>query len=411
LDRLDVHNRRRRLELAIEGVKASPRISERNKKALLDFCNYCFAEGLTVDRVEHLLRCLKKTAEIFWKDFEEATKDDIVDLVRRIESRRISAWTKHDYRVTLKKFYKWLKGNGEEYPEEVKWIKTRNAKTKKLPEELLTERDVEKLIKAAANPQMKAIVATLWETGMRAGELLNLRIRHIEPEEKYARLIVDGKTGMRRVIALFAWPYLIQWLNIHPYRDDPDAPLWINVEGKPLLYPALRKKLMELGRKAGIKKKVNPHQFRHSRATYLSRHLTEAQLSQYLGWVQGSRMPQIYVHMSSRDLVEPLLSLYGLGESGKPKQPKLKPTICWKCRRLNPADAGVCTSCGSYLNLETAIKVDEERKRKLEELSTKLEEERNLRREYEKRLVRVEKLLDEFLKLRGDVMRSISNST
>ena len=122
-----------------------------NRKAILDFCDYCFAEGLTVDRVEHYARILKKTAEILRKDFREATKEDIVDLVRRIESRRISGWTKHDYRVALKKFYKWLKGNGEEYPDEVKWIKTASAKNNKLPDELLTERDVEKLIKAASS--------------------------------------------------------------------------------------------------------------------------------------------------------------------------------------------------------------------------------------------------------------------
>ena len=407
MDGLDIHKRRRKLELAVKAVKASPRISERNRKMILSFHDYCFAEGLTVERIEHLLRCLKKMAEIFRKDFEDATKGDIVDLVRRIESRRVSAWTKHDYRVTLKKFYKWLKGNGEEHPEEVKWIKTvNNSIKKKIPEELLTERDIEKLLKAASNPQMKAIVATLWETGMRVGELLNLKIKHIESEEKYAKLIVDGKTGMRRVIVLFAWPYLIQWLNIHPYRDNPDAFLWLSTDGKPLLYPALRKRLIDLGRKAGIRKKVNPHQFRHSRATYLSRHLTEAHLSQYFGWVQGSRMPQVYVHMSARDLEKPLLNLYGLekGEGNGRLKSELKPTVCWKCGSLNVADASVCSNCGSFLNLETAIKVDEERKRKLEELSKRVEEERNLRREYEKRLVRVESLLEEFLKLRQEIL-------
>jgi len=116
LERADIYNLRRRFDFAVSSVKDSPRISEANKKAILDFCNYCLAEGLTIVRVEHLLRCLKKMAEIFPKNFEEAAKEDIVDLVRRIESRRISAYTKRDYRVALKKFYKWLKGDGEDYP-------------------------------------------------------------------------------------------------------------------------------------------------------------------------------------------------------------------------------------------------------------------------------------------------------
>ena len=400
----DIYNLRRRLDFAVKSVESSPRISKGNKRAILEFCNYCLAEGLTAVRIEHLIRCLKKMAETFPKDFEEASKEDIVDLVRRIESRRVSAYTKRDYRVALKKFYKWLKGNGEEYPEEVRWLKTTGkAKLNRLPEELLTEREVRKLIKAASNSQMKALVATLWETGMRVGELLNLKLRSVEPEEKYARVVVDGKTGMRRVIVLFAWPYLIQWLNMHPYRNDPDAPLWINVKGEPMAYAALSKKLNDLRRKAGIKKKVNPHQFRHSRATYLSRHLTEAQLSQYLGWVQGSRMPQIYVHMSGRDLDKPILRLYGFEEEeAKKMKPELKPAVCWKCGSLNVADASVCSSCGSFLNLEAAIKTDEERKKRLEEITAKLEEERKLRLEYEKRLDRVEMLLEKFVRLRRE---------
>ena len=403
MDRLDIHGRQRRLELAVQGVKSSRLISERNKRLILEFCSYCFAEGLSVDRAEHLVRCLKKIAEMLGKDFDEANKEDIVEVVRRIEARRISAWTKHDYRAALKKFYKWLKGGGDEYPEEVRWIKLREVRTQKLPEELLTEHDVKKMIRAASNPQMKALIAVLWETGMRVGELLNLRIKHVEPEEKYAKIVVNGKTGMRRVIILFAWPYLIQWLNVHPHGDDPDAPLWITVSGSPLKYPALRKKLIDLARKAGVRKRVNPHMFRHSRATYLSQHLTEAQLSQYMGWIQGSRMPRIYVHMSSRDLLKPLLRLYGLEAAEKARKPELRPVACWKCGSLNPADASVCSSCGSYLNLESAIKAEEEQKRKLRELEEKLEEERSIRREYEKRLVRVESILDEFLRLMKEI--------
>ena len=110
MDRLDIHGRQRRLELAVQGVKSSRLISERNKRLILEFCSYCFAEGLSVDRAEHLVRCLKKIAEMLGKDFDEANKEDIVEVVRRIEARRISAWTKHDYRAALKKFYKWLKG-------------------------------------------------------------------------------------------------------------------------------------------------------------------------------------------------------------------------------------------------------------------------------------------------------------
>ena len=73
------------MELALKNVKESKMISEKNKKAILDFCSFCFAEGLSVERVEHYARILKKIAEIFRRDFEEATKaDDYAEEVKWI---------------------------------------------------------------------------------------------------------------------------------------------------------------------------------------------------------------------------------------------------------------------------------------------------------------------------------------
>jgi hypothetical protein len=73
------------------------------------------------------------------------------------------------------------------------------------------------------------------------------------------------------------------------------APLWINIgntrRGRHLKYAAIRAMLRELFRQAGIDKKANPHIFRHSRATFLADYLTEFQMNQYFGWIQGSDMP------------------------------------------------------------------------------------------------------------------------
>ncbi|MEA3378864.1 MAG: hypothetical protein U9Q69_04460 [Nanoarchaeota archaeon] len=49
--------------------------------------------------------------------------------------------------------------------------------------------------------------------------------------------------------------------------------------------------IRKLFKEAGVDKKHNPHTFRHSRASYLANYLTEFQMNQYFGWVQGSDMP------------------------------------------------------------------------------------------------------------------------
>jgi len=61
---------------------------------------------------------LIKLVQWLKKDFRKASVDDIKNLVRKIEqNKRYKGWTKEGYKVTIKNFYRWLEGNGEEYPE------------------------------------------------------------------------------------------------------------------------------------------------------------------------------------------------------------------------------------------------------------------------------------------------------
>jgi len=175
-------------------------------------------------------------------------------------------------------------------------------------------------------------------------------------------LMVYGKTGMRRILIIASAPHLLNWINNHPLRNDPDAPLWVGIgsvnKNKQLDYASVRMMLRRTARKAGLKKSVNPHIFRHSRATYLAKHLTEAQMCEYFGWVQGSRMPSIYVHLSGRDVDGALLKIYGMEEEEKLEEPKLKPKKCPRCGYLNSADAKYCNNCGLIVDVDLALRFE-----------------------------------------------------
>jgi len=166
---LDIHKRRRRLELVTERIRKSDAISDGDRRLILGFMDFCFAEGLSVERVEHYLHILNKLAErmgIMGAGFADAGRDVLVELAGWVERRPISDWTKHDYKVALKKFYKWLSG-GEQYPPEVRWIRASVKRNSRLPEELLSEEDVEALIGAARHPRDRALIAVLYESGCR----------------------------------------------------------------------------------------------------------------------------------------------------------------------------------------------------------------------------------------------------
>ncbi|HDQ59938.1 MAG TPA: hypothetical protein ENN30_01975 [Candidatus Woesearchaeota archaeon] len=312
----DIHNYKIKLRYCLKNLMSSDRLSEKNKRFIYDFHTNCFMERLSIAQTHRYVTLLVQLADVLVKDFDKADKNDIIRVVQEIDSRDYTEWTKEFYRVALKKFYTWLRG-AKETPSEVEWLKcyTKNGKHK-LPEELLTVDEIKSMIEITTRPRDKAFLAMLYESGCRVGEIGSMCLRNVSFDKYGAVLTVDGKTGQRRVRIISSVPYLANWMSVHPLKDNPDAPLWVNLNFKKkhsvLNYGTIARMIKTASKEAGIKKRVYPHLFRHSRATHLASHLTEAQMKQYFGWVQGSYMASVYVHLSGRDMDSTLLKLNGV---------------------------------------------------------------------------------------------------
>ena len=179
-------------------------------------------------RILKYVATLKSIALMMNKDFDRATKKDIEHLLIEINKKTQSEATRHDYKIALKKFYKWLYKGDE--PELTKWFTTNiKNRDKKLPEDMLTEDEIMKMINAASNTRDKAMISLLWDIGARIGELGTLKIKHIKFDEDGAVILVNWKTGPRRVRAVWSVSYLMNLLEEHPERDNPEAPLWFNL--------------------------------------------------------------------------------------------------------------------------------------------------------------------------------------
>lgn len=110
--------------------------------------------------------------------------------------------------------------------------------------------------------------------------------------------------------------------------------------------------------RAGIKKKVNPHSFRHARATYLAGRFTEQQLKAFFGWTRSSDATTVYVHLSGKDVDDALLKAYGIKtEESSCDITTLKPVNCKRCKTQNESANSFCKLCGFPLNEDVAIKV------------------------------------------------------
>jgi integrase/recombinase XerD len=146
-------------------------------------------------------------------------------------------------------------------------------------------------------------------------------------------------------------PLLTAWINAHPSKNDPDAHLWLTNRGDVPSHTTIITMLDSVAKRAGIKKPVNPHSFRHSRATRLACHLTEAQMKEHFGWVQASKMASVYVHLSGRDVDDALLRVYGLKkDDATAAESHMKPKSCSRCKTQNPCTNRFCSLCGLPLD-------------------------------------------------------------
>ena len=376
---IDLYNYKGKLKRKLSMIKGLKDISKKAKDKILKFQRDRIAEGIGHARILRYLDDLPKLARMLDKDFQDVTADDLRRVLHELEEGDLAEASKTEFRKTIKVFYRWLNG-GERYPECVEWIKTTDKRNNnKLPEELLTEEEVKRMISVAWTPRDRAIISLLWESGCRVGELLTMRIKNVSFEENLTRIAIHGKTGARRVPLLDSTPYLAEWLENHPQREDSDAFLWVGIgtvgRGQYLKYPALRKMLVQVAKKANVKKKVNPHNFRHSRATFLANHLTEAQMNQYLGWVRGSDMPATYVHLSGRDVDDAILKMRGLKSKEEEVKSTLAPKKCPRCDLVNKATGKFCNRCGAILDVQTAVAMQDEIEGLDEKFSTLLQDE------------------------------------
>lgn len=329
-----------------------------NPKIIFEFMEKLFAEGLSKPRVLKYATHLKMMSQKMGKSFLEIDEKDIIAFLANLEQSDYSEYTKKDYKVVLKRLFRYL-----DKKDLIKDVKTTlKSNRKKLPDELLKESEIEKMIKAAKHPRNKAIIGLLYEAGLRVGELASLKIKNVEFDDRGAVIKVHGKTGERRLLIVSFASLIAKWIEMHPRKDDKEAPLWVNLstnyKKEGIRYEGIAQNIKRIAKKAGIKKNINLHLFRHSRATHLAKHLTEAEMNVYFGWVQGSDMPATYVHLSGRDVDDKIMQIHGLKPKNTEEKGKLNPIKCPRCKHINAPVDSYCSRCGTVLDEEERLKLE-----------------------------------------------------
>jgi integrase/recombinase XerD len=367
---------------------------EENRDQILKFCRSREAKGLSVPRVIKYANQLMVIARFCKKPFQSMSQEDIRDLLVELKNKgkHNLSWTKHkdqrkysestmcDIKIFLKIFWRWMKGMDETepiYPTEVNWFTKGRVRSSTLNRsDLLLHDEIDLLSSATGDAQDAAFVRVLDDAGGRITEILTLRIGDIEERPYGFRLNVwVSKTCAHPIPIAKSAPALARWLSVHPFRDNPNAPLWLDSKLKQAKYASARRKMERIIRCAVEKssgnagqnrfwKRVFFHLFRHTSATEF---MTKGKGSQGVmnkkyGWSPNSRMPALYSHLVDSDVEEAIAqadahpsNFSEMMLERKESIERQRPRKCSRCDGLNDPAARYCSRCAFPLDDEAAL--------------------------------------------------------
>ena len=323
-------------------------------------------EGLSDHRVIFYIIRLRKISRLMENNFLNPSLEDIKDLIAALSSdKKIGPRTVEDHKQAIRRFYQW-KMTENEFETTLSWMKIKtNVNRLKKSEDLITKAELNKLVENAMNPRDRALFSLMYDSGCRIGEILTLRIKDLAFDQFGAMIHVSGKTGERKVrIVGDSISYLREWISSHPGRNDPESWVFIGIakpiRGNQMTYDELRSALQKSKKRAGIKKRVHPHLFRHTRASLLASKVAEAPLEAQMGWIHGSRQTRTYVHLSGRDQDNAILKAYGIEIKEDGAISEEMPKSCARCGELNPSNSAYCRKC--WLPFDIKLALDQEEK-------------------------------------------------
>src|SRR5215208_6300838 len=391
-----------------------------NKDLILEYYRYLISRDTSInyqkDNIK-LLLLFAKFLEI--KSFHEVKECETIvvflDTKRKSkeedpEQKWITTW--NDYLWRLKMFYRWLynvkmKGdNQNNYSDISNWItpgfvNIHKKKTKRLSPynecDIWEKEELISIIKYEAYKRNKAILSLLWDFNARPHEITLMRIKNLRLREKYeeGEVPYEAKTGSGPILLTFLFPYIRDWLNEHPFRNEPNARLVCSLTTGGAVKPnaiwdimkqlKIRiKRLLDNNEIADTKerekleylintKKWNPYCIRHSAITADSDYLPEYALKKKVRWSMNSKQGTRYIkNRMGNDLKEKILEYNGIISENASKK-KTSIIECTRCELVNAIENKYCSKCSYPLKPEAYNEIKGLEEKRIKTLEQKYE--------------------------------------
>ena len=274
------------------------------------YLNSLASRGLSTRTGEIYASGIDKLQEIVNKPYEQVTKTDLLKFASELSSR-YSQSSVNRFLSGVKSYYHFLAEIGE-IPEDpatiLKLGKVQQTRIEVLESDELTK-VLNRLPETSTELRDTAIFATFIYTGMRCGELRNLKVTNVDLEK--SRISIEkGKTGFRLVpihsdLSPFLERYMDEFykleldMGIHSTEDF----LFKTRGGRQMQECDVCVLLKSLAKKSNCTEKtvalIRPHLLRHSSATlYIQRNVSLLAVQQLLGH-SSVKMTERYLHMGT----------------------------------------------------------------------------------------------------------------
>lgn len=314
------------------------------------FLRYCSinAGEKKVGKIERFIIQLRDITE---KPLDKLTKEDIDSFLVVLNKSNRSFWTKNEIKVYLKKFLKWHY-KSLDMLENIKLDSRRIDDSKINESNLITEEELERMIRNAQNFRDKALLFLLFETGGRPQEIASLRWRDVKYSEGYGEVnLYSKKNNSSRMFPIKETViHLKRWQQEYSFPGVKDGdyvfPSPID-RNKPITTTAINKLLKKIAKRSGMQRDVWTYLFRHSRATKLYEELPEQIVERLMG---HRGMAEIYAHISSKKVREEMLKkVYHIEKLSEGERTKIEKEI-GELKKESAAQQGKVNMLTSDLN-------------------------------------------------------------
>ena len=208
--------------------------------------------------------------------WEQVSREDVSNYIQHMRSQSYSSTTVARKLAALKSFFHFL--TIEHIIDENPAAMLDSPKVRKYLPKALSTADVDRLLAEPAKDASpkgqrdRAIMETLYATGMRVTELINLNVEDINLQDGHIRCL--GKGAKERIVPLY--PQAMEVLQTYVQngrqqfvKDPLQKALFLNQRGERLTRQGLWLIIKEYARRVGITFDVTPHTLRHSFATHM----------------------------------------------------------------------------------------------------------------------------------------------